>query len=431
MLRPMRGQVLTAFAFFGAALGIFSPGSVGAHGSLPISQQIMWRGDTMMVPAAWWGLFIGTDGGSWQWICEEAVNSDQSRIWARTTDGTLYATDISGITISRDNGCTWADATSGVNMLELVDLKADPVRARAWALAANSNDDPDNGIWTSDDTGLTWQRPYPMPDYLPTGLAISDDGMTIIVGSVTNGSPRTAVLHVSTDGGMSFTPQPLTYQIDGGPLAFSKPLWIDPKVPGHFYLSTGISTGQALLLVDDSAQVSQVAATTGIFDTMSYNPTGDELLAGSTVGLYSSKNGGPFTMLSTLGSAQCLSVHNNLLYACAWNYEPDEAAIARLSDDASSFTKVFQFNDTQQPITCPASSPVQQICPMIWENYADQLGVQLNSVMGNGTPSSTPPASSGCAFAGRSQPENAAPVLWLSLFGLLGLLSFRRKARSK
>src|SRR4051812_40331815 len=72
-----------------------SPG----HGSLPISQEIMWRGDTMLVPAAYWGLFIGTDGGPWQWICEEAMNANQSRQMAFVSDGTLYATDRLGVTV--------------------------------------------------------------------------------------------------------------------------------------------------------------------------------------------------------------------------------------------------------------------------------------------------------------------------------------------
>lgn len=92
-------------------------------------------------------------------------------------------------------------------------------------------------------------------------------------------------------------------------------------------------------------------------------------------------------------------MHQATLYACAWNYSPDRAAIARLSDNAQSFAKVFQFDDTKGPLDCPANTQVSQICPEVWANYADQLGVRIEPPPVNAPAEPQP----GCAMAATSR----------------------------
>lgn len=425
----MRSRVLVVAWILAAALGLGpSLGRVAwAHGSLPISQQIMWKGDTMLVPAAYWGLFIGTDGGPWRWICEESINTNQSRQMALVSDGTLYATDRTGVTVSRDNGCTWGPVPSGISNLQILSLVADPVKPRAWALASSS-DSASNGLFYSDDAGFTWKIGYAMPDHLPTGLRISDDGQTLLIGSVTGTLPRQPVLHASSDGGGKFTAQALTYQIDGQPLTFFSPLWIDPKVPGRSYHQVRLDSLNVLLRIDiGSGTPVEALRTMSILNAMGRNPTGEQVLVGTTMGVWVSKNDGAFTPLGTLGAAQCFTVHNGTFYACAWNYAPDKAAIARLSGDASSFTKVFQFNDTQSPVACPAGTPAANICPMVWANYADQLGVILTPGDGGTTPPEKP---GGCSVSLASGRAPGAPGVMASLAILLALRIQARRRKS-
>lgn len=385
----------------------------------------MWKGDTMLVPAAYWGLFIGTDGGPWHWICEESINANQSRQMALISDGTLYATDRTGVTVSRDDGCTWEPVTSGISALQILSLVADPVKPRAWALASSS-DSTSNGLFYSDDAGRTWQLGYAMPDHLPTGMRISDDGRTVLVGSVTTTLPRQPVLHTSTDGGGKFTAQGLAYQVDGQPLTFFTPLWLDPKVPGRSYHQVRLDNLNVLLRLDSgSGTPVEVLRTTSILNAMGRNPSGEQLLVGTTMGVWVSKSDGPFAPLGTLGAAQCFTVHKGTFYACAWNYAPDKAAIARLTPDASSFTKVFQFNDTQNPVACPAGTPAANICPTVWANYADQLGVILTKGDGG---TETPEKPGGCSLALAPGPASAGGP-WL--VGALALWMARARRRSR
>jgi len=410
---------------------VVSSGTAYAHGSLPISQQILWRDGTMLVPAAYWGLFVGTDGGPWRWICEEAINANQSRQMALVSDGTLYATDRTGLSVSRDGGCTWTAepvAPGGVK-LQIVTVVSDPQRPRAWALAYGGDGAASStGLWHSDDAGRTWQLPYAMPDYLPSGLRISDDGKTLIIGSATSQQPRQAVLHVSSDGGKSFSSRTLSHLIDGQPLAFFRPTWIDPRSSDRAYLQAEAANGTILLRVDGQSAPVEVLRVPAVITAMTLSPS-SQLLVGTDQGVYAAIGDGPFTMLSTLRSAQCFSQQQGAFYACAWNYAPDQAAIARLAPDASSFAKVFQFSDTVSPVDCPADTPAAKICPSVWTGYADQLGVRLGP---EPTPDDTKPPSSGCAYA--ETPPAGMPALWgallLSMLSLAGRRTRRRLQKS-
>lgn len=428
MLAGMRRRpsLVAAMAFIGAWLELFLPIEARGHGSLPIAQEIMWQGDTMMVSAAYWGLFVGTDGGRWRWICEEAINANQSRQMAVISDGTIYATDRTGLSVSRDGGCTFMAITSALSSLQVVALRSDPVLPRAWALANRSDALENSGLFYSDDTGQSWQRAYAMPDHLPMGLRISKDGKTLLIGSVTNGQPYKGVLHLSTDGGMTFAQRALSYNLDGQPLGFFKPTWIDPRQPSRLYLQAAVADGTALLRLDGASDPTEVLRAPGGITDMALTVDGKAVLVATTKGLYAAEGDGPFTKRPTLGAAQCLSPHREMLYACAWNWAPDNAAVAHLNSDASAFTKVFQFGDIESPVDCPAGTTVAEICPFVFANYADQLGVKLPA-----SPTRVETAAqSGCAYTLLARPPGPGSASLGTLLGngliTLCMLSLRR-----
>src|SRR5437867_2218279 len=73
-----------------AALVWLFPSLAVAHGGLPISEGIVFRGDVLVVPTKFWGVFFGRDGGPWRWICEEAIDEYLYGV-ALSADGqTLY-----------------------------------------------------------------------------------------------------------------------------------------------------------------------------------------------------------------------------------------------------------------------------------------------------------------------------------------------------
>ncbi len=393
------------------------------HGSLPISEQILWRGDTMLVPTAYWGIFVGGVNGPWSWICDEAINSNQGRLTTLGTDGTLYASDTLGLVVSSDGGCSWAGVTDPtISPLLITGLQGDPSRPRVWAVGS-SGDDTKSGVFFSDSAGSTWQLAYAASGTLPNGLHLSADGQTLLVSSVTTAMPQQAILHVSTDGGMTFNAQTLNAQIDGQALTLFSPLWEDSQTPGSYYISVVGATGNAVLRVDGTAAPVEVLSTPGVVYTMGRPFGGDTLAIGTSKGLYVAQGSASFTLLNTLSSAQCLSEHKGTLYACAWDFAPDQAAVAALSPDLSSFSKVFQFIDATGPMSCPTGTKVATICPSYWAAYSSQLGSL--PVLAS-TVSAPPDNSSGCAMAPRSVPPGGRGAL-----GVLLLILLRRRTAGR
>src|SRR5262245_46756370 len=100
-----------------------------AHGGLPLSLQILRNQSdgTLYVPVLYWGIWVGTDEGPWQWICEEAINFNPYRHYALSPNGAYYATDTRGVTVSQDHGCNWvAYAGAELPLLRTSDVVVDP-----------------------------------------------------------------------------------------------------------------------------------------------------------------------------------------------------------------------------------------------------------------------------------------------------------------
>lgn len=397
------------------ALVFFPPAAARAHGGLPVAQQLLWRGNDLLVPTPYWGIFVGRDGGPWHWICDEAINSYQQHTYAAGQDGTLYVTDRSGMQVSRDGGCSWDAVTGPLSTQYIVSLVADPQSPRIWALA--SGDMGGTYLWSSDDTGRTWTSRRELPMTWPAGLYVSADGKSVIVGLMTDASPRQAQLVTSTDGGATFVTQTVQYLVAGQPLTQIAPIFVDPQSPGDLYVAARADTVSVLLRLRAAAAPTEyLRLAVSIFD-MARDPQSGALIVATAAGLYAQNSGGTFDAQSALSSSRCLSSHGGSLYACGWNFMPDFAAVARLSAGATQKSTVFQYQQAQGPISCPADTPVGKICPMAWNIYADQLGI---------TPQKdpTPTPSGGCQFATATNGAGSA------LGGLLlfaGLLMARRR----
>lgn len=388
------------------------------HGGVPAPQQILWRGDSMLVPTPYWGLFVGKPGGEWRWICDEAINAYQQHTFAVGADGTIYATDRAGMQVSRDGGCSWESITGPLSLLYIVSIQSMPQGARVWALA--SGDGGGASLWTSDDRGLTWQQQQDMPDVWPAGLRISADGQSVVAGMMTSATPRQAQLLVSRDGGRTFANQTVFHLVGGQPLTQITPLWVDSQAPFDIWLAGRVDTVTTLLQVaSGSPPREHLRLTVNIFDVLR-DPSSGSLLAATASGLYMQVAGGAFVALSTLSTSRCLSAKAGDLYACGWNFQPDLAAIVQLRESATQRTRLFQYQDTVGPQSCPADTAVGRTCPMAWNIYADQLGITQPKP-------STPPSGS-CALA--APPDDRSPH-WslLLLLGSLCALAYRSATR--
>ncbi|HEX8952623.1 MAG TPA: hypothetical protein VF945_12295, partial [Polyangia bacterium] len=215
-----------------------------AHGGLPVSQHILRQGgaDQMFVPVVFWGLWVGQPDGRWKWICEEVINQNRYRRFALSTDGAFYTTDVKGVTLSTDHGCTWTAAAGDLANLRATDVDVDPVDG-ATAYAATGDGGtllPDGGVvaaanavYVTHDHGATWTPLAGLAAQsarLFTSVRVApSSGLLVYATSSAAGAPASPALHRSTDAGASFATTPLGYLVDGVAPHTLELLAIDPR----------------------------------------------------------------------------------------------------------------------------------------------------------------------------------------------------------
>jgi hypothetical protein len=384
--------------FAALIVGLLLPSLATAHGGLPISRQILFRGSQLVVPTQFWGVFIGSNDGEWRWICEEAINTYQKRVFALGGDGTFYATDDRGVTVSRDGGCTWVSSTGELAARATPQVVADPVEPqRAWAVTSAGSPTPWNALFSTVDSGATW-TPVWMTDERLQGVQLSPDGQTIYVSALAaapDGGLSQPRLHVSRDRGTTFSAGAVDLLL-AGVAPTLVPLGVDPADPSVVYLDASTDTTEALVRATGwGAQLTELFRADEIAG-VAFDAGRGAVLAATRTGIWRSVDGGPFAPSGNLSRAQCVAVSGDTVYACGWNYAPDEAAVAR-SDDGVNFVKVFQYADTAGLTSaCGDATPVGMTCPMIWRDYRIQLGAGVD--LG---PPGPGPSPDGCAVGRR------------------------------
>ncbi|HEX6839473.1 MAG TPA: sialidase family protein [Polyangia bacterium] len=404
-----------------AAALVCAPSLARAHGGLPISQHILRQngGDQMFVPVVFWGLWVSQPDGRWKWICEELINQNRTRRFALSTDGTFYTTDIKGLTQSTDNGCTWKPAGGDIANLHTTDVDVDPVDgATAYATTGDGGTVlPDGGIiaannavYATHDHGATWTPLAGLAaqsSRLFTSVRVApSSGMILYATSNNQSSPYSPALHRSTDGGANFSTATLSYMLDGVAPHTLELLAIDPRnsnvvwaraiaeVPegstsvtrhGLIRSSDGGMTWSELYKLDATNDASG-APNRGI-DGVAFDGAQNRTYVATRTGLLAGSDDGSVTVptlapTGTLQQTQCVDVHGGALYACSSQFQPDNAAIARSTDNGQTFTSVLNYVDTLGPVDCPAGTPVGDLCPQYWYMYGAQLGISFDGGTG-------------------------------------------------
>ncbi|HEY7955807.1 MAG TPA: hypothetical protein VII38_10970 [Polyangia bacterium] len=456
-----------------ATLLVFSEGVAVAHGGLPVTQRILRQGggDTLYVPVVYWGVWVGGPGQPWKWICEEEINTNRNRRMVLSTDGTFYTTDIRGLTISTDKGCTWKPFAGELASHLVTDLAIDPTDgATAYATSGDSgvqNPDggsapPDNALWVTHDHGATFARAPGLSalagrmfQSVRVAGPESPTAQTIYVTSVEPGATFDPELHRSTDGGQTFTTTPITYTLDGIVPHAVEVMAIDPRDPQVIYVRAfmnAIADGgeiakQALLRsIDGGATFAELLNQDGVLtpsgqshgiDDVAIDTTRGRVLVATSKGLLTGADPGDAPALtlapmSSLSTAQCVDVHKGSVYACSSDYMPDFAALAESDDGAQSFHSILNYVDTVGPVDCPAGTPVGDTCPLYWEMYGSQLGISFTDggmpISDGGMEPPHPKSGCGCQLGGASRGGSPAALAFIGL-ALLLMLAARSAGR--
>jgi hypothetical protein len=429
-----------------------------AHGGLPVSLAVVHQpgSNTLYVPVVFWGLWVGSDGGPWTWICEEKINTYRTRKYAVSSNGTFYATDTRGLTRSTDQGCTWTAVTGELATRRVPQVSVDPDDgSTAFAVTADgvgTDDDggalsPDNALYVTHDRGANFMRLPGLAAHstrlLQTVMVAPGSGKIVYVASADPLMGSGPAIHRSGDAGMSFTTHAIANTIDGAAPYALEILAVDPRDANVVYLrgfATVAGAARQVLLrsIDGGASFAEILKQDGVstpsglskgIDGVAIDVPRNKVYVATSMGMYAGSDTGgaaAVTLAKTgnLSQAQCVEVRDGKIFACSNNYDPDQAALARSDDGAQSFKKVFQYYETQGPVSCPKGTPVGDDCPFYWETYGTQLGILFDGGIGDGGKPPDPPGC-GCDVGGRPAGLAVAAVA----VALAGVWLAARRAR--
>jgi uncharacterized protein (TIGR03382 family) len=130
--------------------------------------------------------------------------------------------------------------------------------------------------------------------------------------------------------------------------------------------------------------------------------------------LYRGREGEPLSPLPLPTGNACVTRVGSVLYACGstWLHE---WALARSSDEGTSWEPLFRLREVQGVHQCPAGTPVREQCSRYWPQLAEQLGAPLTPGQPDaGAPEGeSPPKSDGCGAAAGN--AGMAPLLLFSV----------------
>jgi hypothetical protein len=422
---PLSPSTLGALLLSSLLVSVWDPRPALGHGDLPVSQRIYLRDRTIYVSTQSWGVFVGAaDGaGPWRWICDEAINENRLRGVVMGGDGTLYATDVTGLSRSLDGGCSWDRLRGEIAARQVFAMLPDPAAPRRLWVALSPGPDAPGALYRSEDQGISFAQVHAHPDGIFSGLASTPDGGVLHASLVRPEAQESWIYSVrgARISGARIQPIPA-----GVTAASAVVLAADPRDPDRVYVRMQGEQMSVLLQVRaDTGAAAEALRSLRPIRQVLIDAAQDRVLVAAEGGILASAGGGPFAPMGGLAYAQCLAQDGAALYACAWNFDPDRAAVARSTDGGRSFQRLFQYQDTATIAACPAGSSVAQVCPTAWNLYAGELGIDPARRPGPG-PGIDPepmPMTPGCAAAGGGTGAGGA---LLPALGLLATLARRR-----
>lgn len=425
-------------------LALGTGGAAHAHAGLPETSNVnIRRGHPEdFIVGTTFGAVISRDSGqTWRWICPDAMGyggwRPEAFLWREAGD--IIAATGSALLRSADNGCSW---------------NTHPYFKSTWvtALAAHPTDDrilyavtgrptTSNGVYRSRDGGETWE-------VTPLFRA----GLTLSAIRVSPADPRRVyasgegdgklLLFRSDDAGDTWEEMPQTLPALLRPYglvvmavdpAHADVVWVRVSAQGYVHLLRSEDAGRTLV---------EVQALGEELTNMDLSADGGTAWVGTLSSLFRGPSSGPLEKQPLPTGNACVLRTDDALYACGSTWLHDWA-LARSHDEGNTWEPLFTLYGIKGPTQCPAGTPVQNICPGLWPQLADQLGAEVypDGSVGEpppppdagtpdtedaGTPPATPPSkSSGCGAA----PGNVAPVLLLLSTLSLGCRGRRRPNR--
>ncbi|HET9992369.1 MAG TPA: hypothetical protein VFQ65_27745 [Kofleriaceae bacterium] len=428
-------------------------GSVAnANGRAPLTNGIHFKPNDShsLYVATTFGLLVSHDDGcTMSWVCEQNIGygGEWDPKYAIGADGAIFATTYTGLRVSRDGGCSFTTATDELppgspNRIAGIWIDALDVGPTGLVWVGTAESGQPNDVYLSSDNGVTFSSLGLMSStvFYKSAKAAPTNMARAFVSGYEIASPQAHVFRTDNMGG-NWTPSPLA-NVQYGSTPILLVAAVDPANADVVYLiSQGAnnSSGDRLYrssdagvtwtdVLDVGGPIKDVViqdANTVFVTTMMQS--GMTFIGGPA---YRSTSGGvAFDTMPTAPQLACLGKGpDGNLVGCGANWQPDYEAVAKSTNGASSFSKVWRFVELAGPLACPSGTAEYDICNQeLWDNVKAQFAATGPTCGANVVPDGTvngdpaPKKGGGCCDAGTGAPVG---LVWVLVVG--GLLLRRR-----
>ncbi|MBX3188001.1 MAG: hypothetical protein KF819_13340 [Labilithrix sp.] len=441
-----------------SALLAFSSSEARANGRFPESNGIFFAPSdpNLVLLRVTFGLMLSHDrGATWDWVCERSIGlaGIEDPMFNITPAGTFLGSTFSGVTVSRDQGCSF-DFSPNTKDYVFIDLTSRPSEAQRVVAFASSYDGQDeagaiffnSALYETTDEGVTFTKFGATFDPTILGetvdLTPSDPDRVYVTGVRGPGETQpSGVFLTSHDRGKTYEETPIAL-VPGEKAPYIA--GVDPTNADRVYVRTytAVDRPSRLLVSDDAGKTFRVIFTAQTsLAGFALSPDGKKIWVGSMLdGLhYASTTDFAFEPRSR-AEISCLAYASDGLWACS--NEKSGFVAGRSNDEGHTFETKLHFCDARGPLGCAVGSVTHTECHLggtssnrvpPWPPQRALLGCNAGLDAGPDAAGGEPPVDpggddGGCSFAAPSASPVAAAIA--SLFAIVAIARRRRRASS-
>jgi MYXO-CTERM domain-containing protein len=382
--------LLVSIALAVGVVGL-TPHRASAHGALPTIFEIAEADGEIIGLGATFGLLLRGPDDRFRWACEDVLGTPVSGYVIRSPDDVVAVTRA-GVWRTEDGGCSYTSVETSIGELPISEVRNE---AGVSYVATASLSVP-NGVFRSDDAGLTWTRVGPEFDGVALfGLAISD-GRIVVSGL--SADAGWVVYEWSEDG-----PEPIAPLPEG---TLDAEVWL---VGGTVWVADIVATRSSLYEIVDGAVFARTGEINGVVTDL-IEEDGRILVATDTNMIFEVSGTGLVQLEGEVGTC-FVTLEDGTPARCGSPVGEYSVLTGRVGETIP----ILQYDEiVANPCVLEEGHP----CEPIWIFAARLFGA-------SGDEPEDPPVDGGCAVARGSDASAAAGGL------VVGAAFFWRRRRSR
>jgi hypothetical protein len=366
-----------------------------ANGRFPESNHLFFspKDPDLVLLRTTFGLLVSHDHGkNFDWVCEQSIGSSgvEDPMYAITPSNNFVVTTFEGLTVSKDQACTWSMVGGELQGQVFIDLSANPSDLKDVVVFASSyakQDDAGNILFTS----KMWETKDEGATFTPLGTALDpgllgytvdlakSDANRIYASAVRNpGAAPVGALLTSKNHGTSWDETVVPLENSERSLFIAA---VDPNNADRVYLRTANTSPDKptrLLLREANPDggpgtVRTIFTAKGALLGFALSDDGSKVyIGGPSDGLQVASTTDFQFQTRSDTKIGCLAINADGLWACS---NEQVGFIAGLSkDDGKTFTPLLHFCDIRGALSCGASTTTGSKCTQLWPGQRALLG---------------------------------------------------------